>query len=164
MPIPFGLAPEQFSAHFRGLLEKNSPSFMLELTELFEQPIGPGVISANIEVFLDESGEFAPKFGMYFDGTNKKVDHQDQSIFPGRHLPLAAYLDSLPGFHPKYFQEDDFRAVDIQGDICKEWFAEWWWKAGGWYYPIEVEITVHDDFGDGNGILLAPGQNNVERG
>jgi hypothetical protein len=157
MPIPFGLSADQFAARFRGLLEKHSPALIRELREVLAMPIGEGVTSAHIEIFLNADGEFGPGVGMYFDGENKKVDHADRSIFPGRHLPIGEYLHRLPAFDPRYYSDYDFGALSIQGDVCKTWFAEWWWKAGGWSYPLKVDIDVHDGYGDGNGILLAPG-------
>jgi hypothetical protein len=48
------------------------------------------------------------------------------------------------------------RALNIQADVTKVWLAEWLWKAGGWDYPLPVEVAVHDEYGDGERILLAP--------
>jgi hypothetical protein len=157
MPIPFGLSAEQFAARFCGQLEKHSAALIAELRSVLMKPIGQGVTSASIEIFLDADGETGPSFGIYFDGKNKKVDHSDPSIFPGRHLALAEYVRELQPFDPRYYSDYDFGALNIQGDVCKTWFAEWWWKAGGWSYPLRVDVVVHDAYGDGNGILLAPG-------
>lgn len=144
---------------FRGLLEKHSPALLGEVRELMSTPIGKGVTSAAIEIFLDEYGERGPGIGMYFDGKDKKVDHSDPTIFPGRHLTLGEYLGKLPAFDPRYFSDDDFGgALDIQGDVTKQWFAEWWWKAGGWGYPLPVDVEVHDGYGNGGSIPLAPGR------
>jgi hypothetical protein len=157
MPIPFGLTAQQFTTRFRGLLEKHSPVLIAELRSVFAMPIGPGVTSASIEIFLDEYGEKGPGVGMYFEGKNKKVDHSDLSIFPGRYLALAEYLRGLPSFDPRYYSSEGFGALDIQADVTKAWFAEWWWKAGGWSYPLPVDVRVHDDHGNGESIPLAPG-------
>lgn len=157
MQIPFGLTADAFAARFRALLEKHSPALISELQEVLARPIGNGVTGAVIEIFLDADGEFGPNFGMYFDGANKKVDHSDDSIFPGRHLAIGKHVRQLLPFDPRYYSDDEFGALNIQGDICKAWFAEWWWKAGGWVYRLPVEIIVHDGYGDGNGIPLSPG-------
>lgn len=157
MPIPFGLTADQFAVRFRGLLERHSLTLISELRQVLTMPIGEGVSSAHIEIFLDPEGESGPSLGMYFDGANKKVDHADQSIFPGRYLPIGEYIGELPTFDFRYYSDDNFGALNMQGDICKSWIAEWWWKAGGWSYPLKVDIEVHDGYGDGHGILLAPG-------
>jgi hypothetical protein len=116
------------------------------------------VTSASIEIFLDDYGESGPGVGMYFEGEGKKVDHSDPSIFPGRHLAIARYLRELPPFDRRYFVEEDFGALNVQADVTKAWIAVWWWKAGGWDYTIAVELTVHDDFGNGETVVLAPGR------
>ncbi len=153
MPIPFRLTAEQFAKRFRGLLEKHSPALLAQLRMVLEMPIGEGVTSASVEIFLDEHGETGPSVGMYFDGKDKKVDSSDPTIFPGRHLVLAEYLRGLAPFDVRYFSEDDFGAADI----TRDWFAEWWWKAGGWDYPLPVDVVVHDGHGNGEVIRLAPG-------
>ncbi len=158
MPIPFGLTAEQYATRFRGLLEKHSPTLLAELRKVLATPIGAGVTSASVVVFLDEYREGGPRVGLYFDGKDKKVDHSDPTIFPGRHLSLAEYLHGLPTFDPRYFSDDTFGALNIQADVTKAWFAEWWWKAGGWDYPLPVEIAVHDDYGNAEVIQLAPGR------
>jgi hypothetical protein len=157
MPIPFGLKPDQFAKRFRGLLDKHSNALLAELRKVVATTVGNGVTAATVEIFLDEYGERGPGVGMYFDGEGKKVDHTDPSIFAGRHLPLAEYLRELPSFDRRYFSAEDFRALDLQADVTKAWLAEWWWKAGGWDYPLPVEVAVHDDFGNGERILLSTG-------
>jgi hypothetical protein len=114
MPIPFGLTAQQFAARYRGLLEKHSPALIEELRSVLAMPIGPGVTSASVQVFLDEDGETGPRIGMYFDGKNKKVDHSDPSIFPGRHLALGAYLRGVPPFDRRYYSGGEFGALDIR--------------------------------------------------
>lgn len=158
MPIPFGLSEDQFATRFRGMLEKHSSALITEMRELLGKPIGNDVTSASIEIFLDEYGESGPSIGIYFDGPNKRVDNSDQSIFPGRHIPLAEFARKLEPFDNTYFTDEDFGGLHIQADVAKTWFAEWWWKAGGWDYAIPLEITVHDDYGDGDSIQLAPGR------
>jgi hypothetical protein len=157
MSIPFELSAQQFAARYRGLLERHSPALIAELRSVLATPIGPGVTSASVQIFLDEDGEAGPSVGMYFDGKNKKVDRSDPSIFPGRHLALAPYLRDIPPFDGRYFSEDGFGARDIQADVAKAWFAEWWWKAGGWGYPLPVDVAVHDGYGNGESIQLSPG-------
>jgi hypothetical protein len=119
MPIPFGLTGDQFATRFRGLLEKHSQTLIAELRSILVMPIGEGVTGACVEIFLDENGQAGPSFGLYFDGKNKRVDHTDRSIFPGRHLSLAEYVHELPTFDHRYFVERDFKALDIEANIAK---------------------------------------------
>ena len=42
----------------------------------------------------------------------------------------------------------------LLADTLQAWFAECWWKAGGWAWPIPLWLHVHDGFGDGRGIAL----------
>lgn len=155
--IPFGLTTDQFATRSRGLLEKHSPALITELREVFAVPIGEAVTSASVVIFLDDPGVGGPSIGLYFDGRNKKVDSSDPTIFPGRVLMIAEYLRELPTFDPSYFSDDEFGALDIQTNVTKQWFAEWWWKAGGWDYPLPVDVSVHDGYGDGESIQLSPG-------
>ncbi len=154
MLIPFVLTADQFAARFRGLLEKHSVALIAELHSFLTLPISKDVTSASVVIFLDEDGETGPSVGIYFDGKNRKVDHSDPSMFPGRYLALAEYVRGLPRFDPQYYSKREFGALDIQADVTKEWFAEWWWKAGGWEYPLPVDVAVHDDYGNGGGIPL----------
>ena len=122
------------------------------------KPIGNDVTCASIEIFVDEYGESGPSIGMYFAGPNTRVDQSDQSIFPGRHIPLAQFARKVDPFDGRYFTEEDFGGLHIVADVAKQWLAEWWWKAGGWNYPIPVDVAVHDEYGDGNSTKLAPGR------
>ena len=160
MTIPFCLTQSQFAQRFRAMLDKHSADLLVEIRALLSLPIGDGVTSASIVIFMDEFGERGPSFGLYFDGPNRRIDSSDDSIFPGRAMAIAEYIEELyeqEQFAPQYFSDKDFGALDLQTNITKAWFAEWWWKAGGWDYPVPVDITAHNDFGDGNDIHLAPG-------
>jgi len=60
----------------------------------------------------------------------------------------------MPDFDEHYFESDAFPGIDLQAVTLRRWFAECWWKAGGWGYPLAVEIWIHDGFGDGERIIL----------
>lgn len=72
---------------------------------------------------------------------------------PGKALDLALGLGHAPDFDEAYFA-DGFGGVDLLADTLQAWFAECWWKAGGWAWPIPLWLHVHDGFGDGRGIAL----------
>ncbi len=59
-----------------------------------------------------------------------------------------AELDEL------YFSDSDFSGVNLMADTLKAWFAECWWKAGGWDYKVSAEVGVHDGHGHSGAIQL----------
>ena len=71
----------------------------------------------------------------------------------GKALDLALGLGHAPDFDEAYFA-DGFGGVGLLADTLQAWFAECWWKAGGWAWPIPLWLHVHDGFGDGRGIAL----------
>ncbi len=122
------------------------------------RPINPNVQFAHSEIFLDEYGG-APSVYIYYRGENNKVDHKDETLFAGRSLDLELPLAALAEFDERYFisledGEREFPGLELAGNILKSWFAECWWKAGGWGYPLPTTVSVHDDWGDGSAIKL----------
>lgn len=156
--VPFVLTPEQFARRYRSELERHSEAFLAELRRVLAMPVEEGTASASVVVFLDESGQQGPKVVMFFDKKDKKAARSDPAIFPGRHLTLAAYLRDLEPFHPDYYADPSFGALDLQADVTKAWAAEWWWKAGGWSYPLRAYVSVHGHYGGGVNLLLSPGK------
>ncbi|WP_078082673.1 hypothetical protein [Microbulbifer mangrovi] len=157
--VPFGLTESQFVSRYRRELDRVSVSVIETLRSLFKRVINDDVHTAHIEVFLDEYGS-APSIWIYYRGENNKVDHNDESLFAGRSLDLQLHLSALANFDERYFfslEDGDlgFPGLALAGDCIKSWFAEIWWKAGGWVYPLPTTLAVHDDWGDGNLINLA---------
>ena len=152
--IPYGLTQEQFVRRYRRWLDKASAKLIEELRTLLALPLPPTVTSAEVEVFLGEDGRGEPHALIYFDGVNKKVDHSDLSIFPGRGIEIRLGLDAMPDFDDRYFEGEEFPGVDLQANALKAWFAECWWKAGGWAYALPTVVDVHDQYGDGERIVL----------
>ena len=125
-----------------------------ELRALFAATLPPTVRSAEVQIFLGEDARDSPGAWIYFDGMNKKVDSSDTSIFPGRALEIQLGLGMPPDFDDRYFEGDEFPGADLQANEVKAWFAECWWKAGGWAYALPTEVAIHDGFGDGERIVL----------
>jgi hypothetical protein len=128
------------------------------LRDLFLRTVNGDVKTANVEIFLDEYGG-APTVWMYFHGQNNKVDQKDETLFAGRSLQLPLPLSALAEFDERYFVsledgEYEFPGLTLAGNAMKLWFAECWWKAGGWSYQLPSTLAVHDDLGDGNVIQL----------
>lgn len=92
---------------------------------------------------------------MYFQGENNKVDQADQSIFPGRSLEISTDSVQVEAFDEHYFSDPEFAGTDLMANILKAWFAECWWKAGGWSYAVPATVWVHDGLGDGQSIELS---------
>lgn len=152
--VPFGLTQEQFISRYRKFLELASSKFISQLREVLKTPVPDSVTSAEVQIFFGDDGLSTPNAWIYFDGKNKKIDHKDQSIFPGRALDLALQVEGADDFDERYFTDETFGGLSIVANTVKSWFAECWWKAGGWSYPIKVEVWIHDGFGDGKSIIL----------
>jgi hypothetical protein len=156
--IPFGLSEAQFSARYQRVLDAASPVVIGKLRELFSRRVNPDVLSARVEIFVDDDGG-VPSAWLYYRGENNKVDHKDQSLFAGRSLNLELPLSALSEFDECYFRsmengEYEFRGIFLAGNLLKAWFAESWWKAGGWAYSVPTALSVHDGRGDGRVIQL----------
>lgn len=156
--IPFGLTESQFASRYRRELDRVASMVIATLRELFLRTVEGDVKTADVEIFLDEYGG-APTVWIYFHGRNNKVDHKDETLFAGRSLQLPLPLTALAEFDERYFVsledgEYGFPGLAMAGNAMKLWFAECWWKAGGWSYPLPSTVAVHDDFGDGNVIQL----------
>ena len=129
---------------FKDYLSEKNEELEENLTSLFKMPLHPDITEAEIQVFLDDESGLNASFWIYFEGRNKKVDKTDKSLFPGRSLELID-LD---------FSEE-FNDLNLQANLLKNWFVDFWKKQNGENYPIPVEIAVHDDFGDGKIIKLS---------
>lgn len=153
--VPFGLTPEQFLTRYRRCLERASPHLISVLRELLSRPVPPSVKEAEVQLFFGDDGLSLPAAWIYYRGENNKVDHVDQSIFPGRSMELSIGLDVMEDFDENYFTNPEFGGLDIAANSVKSWFAECWRKAGGWSYAVPTEVAVHDGFGDGKSIELS---------
>jgi len=151
--VPFGLSEDSFCARYRRELDRAASVTIGHLRELFLREVEAGVSSANVEIFIGEDGA-APSLWIYYRGENNKVDHSDQRLFAGRSLDLNLPLSRLSDFDERYFEEG-FRGNFLAANLLKSWFAECWWKAGGWTYSIPTTLKVHDDLGDGNVVKLS---------
>jgi hypothetical protein len=150
--VPFGLNEDRFCARYMRELERSSPATIAALRELIARQVEAGVSAAHFEIFLGEDGS-APSVWAYYRGENNKVDRSDPRLFAGRSLDLELPLSKLSEFDERYFGED-FRGNYLSANLLKAWFAEMWWKAGGWMYTVPASLKVHDDLGDGSVLQL----------
>jgi len=153
--VPFGLSQEQFHTRYRRCLDRASSHLINQLRDLVARPAPETVQVAEVEIFMGEDGLDLPSAWIYYRGENNKVDHTDQSIFPGRAMELSIGLYEMEAFDESYFTDECFGGLAIAANTVKSWFAECWWKAGGWSYSVPCKVSIHDGFGDGKAIALS---------
>lgn len=142
--VPYGLNQEQFVAMYRRKLDGRAAGAIAAIRALIGRSVGAGVREAHVVIFPGEDGS-APAAWAYFSGKNNKVDSSDPSIFPGRSLELPLGLEELSEIDEQYFVEpEQFPGTELIVPFLSRWFAECWWKAGGWSYPLPTVLTVHD--------------------
>lgn len=151
--IPFGLTEGQFAVRYRGILDRQTRSAVRTIREVLAKTVPDDVLSAQVEVFLDDTGHGAPAVWMYFSGRNTRISKSDESIFPGRALKFELDLAALATFDEAYFASD-FNGLGTAADLMRQWVAECWWKAGGWTYPLPVVLAIHDGWGSGELVSL----------
>ncbi|PXF28836.1 hypothetical protein WH50_24115 [Pokkaliibacter plantistimulans] len=155
--MPFGLTAAQFQRRYRTALEQASAQLISQLRALLTLPLPDAVREAEVQLFFNEDGVDIPSAWIYFQGKNNRVDNADPGIFPGRSMPLSLGLDEMEAFDERYL-DDESMGLGLMADTVKAWFAECWWKAGGWSYAIPCQLSVHDGWGDGSTIALSEGQ------
>lgn len=151
--IPFRLNQKQFQERYAQCLDRLSSACIAELRTLLARPLPDDVKLADVQLFPGDDDPFIPAVWIYFQGDNNRVDKSDTGIFPGRSLELALGLESVEEFDERYYTNEKFDGLNLRAGVLKSWFAECWWKAGGWVYPLPVSLYVHD--GDGKGIRLS---------
>jgi hypothetical protein len=144
--IPFGLTPEQFSQRFLKSLKYLSNRSIQNVRGLLNEPILPAVRQVELQVFVDAENYGSPSIWLYLVGDNMKTSENSRE--------LSLRLDNLEEVDERYFTNFDFGGASIMANVLKTWFAECWWKAGGWNYKVPVMLDVHDGHGDGQVIQL----------
>jgi hypothetical protein len=154
--VPYGLNQSQFQAMYRRKLNGLSKHAIAHIRTLLSVPVAPDVDEAHVEIFPGAEGA-SPDVWMYWRGKNNKVDHADKSLFAGRSIHLELGLEILSEIDERYFLDPDhFPGLQLASSILAPWVTECWWKAGGWTYPIQVTLAVHD-FGTCDSALLSEG-------
>jgi len=123
-------------------LDRHSEQLIQEIKKFISAPLSDEVKEASVEVFPDEYGDGYTGIGLYLTGKTTK------------HVPFADYVRDLPLVDIAWYRENDIYIADLVVDLVKKWFSESWFKAGGWEYPIAIEVGGHDGFGNGNFIKL----------
>ena len=140
--LPNGLEEDVISRAYKKELTRHQTDLIGEIKRFLVQPIAEDVKSAHAEIFPDEYGDGYVGIGLYLQGVTTK------------HIGFADYVRDLPGIDVFAYQEKDVSIPDLVVNLVKHWFAKSWFKAGGWDYPLEIEVNGHDGFGDGESIAL----------
>lgn len=151
--IPYGLNPDQFCRRYRRHLLRTSPATIEKIRVLLARPLPDEPLTGEVQLFLGEEGLDVPDAWLYLSGESNKVDSSDPSLFAGKSMDLKLCLEGGPEFDSAYFEEG-FEGVALIADTLKSWFAECWWKAGGWSWPVALTLAIHDEFGDGERVAL----------
>jgi len=152
--VPFRLNQQQFSERYAKCLERISSTAIAYLRQHFTLTVQDGVDSAEVQIFVPEDDPYVAAAWIYYQGKDNRVDSSDPSLFAGRSLELAIGLDGLEEFDPRFYTTEKFGGRSIVGNALKAWLAECWWKAGGWSYPVQTSLYVHDGVGDGKSVRL----------
>ncbi len=150
--LPPNIPDKKIEEIYRQELEKLSDGLIDQLHEFIKIIPEYCVDSAEFLVFPDEYCQGDAYIQMYFKGKKKKIDKNDKRLLAGQSLEMYSNFKSLPTLNLNAYKNINF--PDLLTDLIIEWFAECWWKAGGWYYPIPVEIFGGEGFGCGEIITL----------
>ncbi|HSW03119.1 hypothetical protein [Aquabacterium sp.] len=153
--IPFRLKPAQFRERYQRCLERLSRPAIAAVAAQLALPLHADIRSAEVQIFVGEDDPHQSAVWIYYQGANNRVDSSDTSLFPGRSMELPLGLDGLDEFDERYYTDEDFGGLDLIAQALSAWFAECWWKAGGWRYPLPTLLQVHDGFGGGKAIQLS---------
>jgi len=121
------------------------------------RPLQPGVTHIEVMLHLEPDDEPPLSAWIHHLGPHNKVDAADPTLHAGRSMALALDFAGLDRFDPRFYRDEDFGGLAIAAGVFKTWFAECWWKAGGWACPVPVALAVHEGLGDGQVVTLAPG-------
>ncbi|MEW5787278.1 MAG: hypothetical protein AB1899_05435 [Pseudomonadota bacterium] len=153
--VPFRLTQPQFAERYRRSLDRASPTAIATLRAHFALPIQDGVLGAEVKIFVsDEEEPDPPAVWIDYLGKDNKVDAADPTLHAGRSLELALGFQACEQFDRRFTTDEKFGGIHLMANALKAWFAECWWKAGGWTYPVPVTLQVHDGFGDGKPVTL----------
>ena len=140
--LPEGLPEKVIRDAYVKELTRHSSQLIQEVRDFINTAVDDDVKDATVEVFPDEYGDGYVSIGFYFRGPTTK------------HVKFADYANDLPLIDTQAYNEDDIYVADLVVDLVKQWFAESWYKAGGWDYPLAVTLYGHDGFGNGEVIDL----------
>lgn len=160
--VPFRLKPPQFRDRYARALAALAPAAIGVLRQQLARPLQSGVSRIEVQLHLEPDDEPPLAAWIHYQGPHNKVDAADPTLHAGRSMALAIDFAAMEAFDERFYRDEAFGGLDIAADVFKAWFAECWWKAGGWACPVPAELAVHDGLGDGRAVPLAPGAATAE--
>lgn len=121
-------------------LHRYSDQLINEIKQFLHTPMIDNVTSGTVEVFPDEDGDGVLSIGLYLKA---ELTH---------YIPFTEDVKDLPMIDVSAYEEESL--VGLIVDLTQQWFAESWWKAGGWDYSLPLMVYGHDGFGSGDLIKL----------
>ena len=136
--LPNGLPEKVIKDAYDKELSRHSNQLIQEIRDFIKEPISSETKDATVEIFPDEYGDGHASIGLYLNGVTTK------------HIEFASYAKDLPLIDIQSYNENDIYVADLVVDLVKYWFAECWYKACGWDYPLAISVYGHEGFGEGN--------------
>ena len=142
--LPF----DKLSGILDSAIREETDKLIQILENLQSEPLETNVENVHFEAFIPFSPDDpGPTIWFYLDGKNKLVGSEKPGFYAGNAWEIMVPND-VPSYDDKdsnHFFDSDYS--NILADIVVKWFAECWWKAGGWKYPVPATICVHEDAG-----------------
>lgn len=110
-----------------------------ELEELLAQRVEEGVERASLVVHPDLGRAGGVEFWLMVDGEGRPVLSHDDTIYAGGAFKLFHHL-RVPTFDVAARSEPD--VAELVAEWAADFFAECWFKAGGWKHPLPVCMRV----------------------
>lgn len=135
-----------------GLLDcavrKHSDQIIEKLCNLMQQPLEASVEDVEFSAHIPfELAGGHPNIWFYLNGKNKLVGSNIPGYYAGNSWNFYTPTD-IPCFDgSNQVRFDDYGYPNAIADIILKWFAECWWKAGGWFYDVPAKINAAEDAG-----------------
>lgn len=150
--IPFGLTQAKIQQRYLSFLDANSAQLIKRLQQLFLMPIATDVLSAEVQIFIQEDRMEIPEIWIYFSGQNNKITSApSEQLYAGQSFEIQIDFKKSFDLALEYYRDATFH--HLFADLSKDWFAICWWKACGWQYTIPCQVHSHD-YGDASSIQL----------
>ncbi len=141
--LPNGMPMDAIERVYIKELARYSNQLIKEIKTFLQQPLAEDITTSSVEIFPDEDGDGYISIGLYLKG--------EQTT----HVAFVDEVKDLPLVDVEYYREEEEESIpDLVVDLIQQWFAECWWKAGGWDFKIPMNVYGHDGFGSGNVIKL----------
>ena len=138
--LPPGMSIDSIKRVYRQELDRYSTQLILEIKEFLKEPIQKNIINGEVEIFPDEYGDGYLSIGLYLKGEKTQ------------HITFVNQVKDLPMIDLNEYENENL--PDLFVYLTQRWFAESWWKAGGWDYYLPIKLHGHEDFGYGEIINL----------